>query len=165
MSGRYDARMERRAFVRGSLLTLAVAPLIEAGPAHAQHRAPPLRADWEPTGPLTGREPVDLAALTDEERSHAPRITLPRHVHAGRAFDLVVQIGAPPHECTDTHRIDWIEVALDEQRVMTADLSTAVPFPILRVPVVLRANATLTARAHCTQHGVWMTRRPIELAT
>jgi desulfoferrodoxin-like iron-binding protein len=159
----YDARMERRAFVRGSLIALA-APLVTAEPALAQHRAPPLRADWEPTGPLTGREPADPSALTDEERMHAPRITLPTRVHGGRSFDLLVQIGAPPHECTEAHRIDWIEVALDERRVMTADLSVDVPFPIVRVPIVLRANATLVVRARCTQHGVWMTRRAIELA-
>lgn len=156
--------MERRAFVRGSLIALVSTPLIQAAPALAQRRDPPLRADWAPTGPLTGREPTDPSALTDEERSHAPRLTLPHRVRSGRPFDLVVQIGAPPHECTDAHRIDWIEVALDERRVMTADISVDVPFPILRVPIVLRTNATLVARAHCTQHGVWMTRRAIELA-
>lgn len=156
--------MERRAFVRGSLLALAAAPLSSAAPALAQHRATCLRADWEPTGALTGREPTDPSALTDEERMHAPRITLPHRVRSGRSFDLAVQIGAPPHECTEAHRIDWIEVALDERRVLTADLSSDVPFPIVRVPIVLHANATLVVRAHCTQHGVWMTRRPIELA-
>jgi desulfoferrodoxin (superoxide reductase-like protein) len=159
------AAMERRAFVRGSLLAIAAAPLIGGETASAQRRAPPLRADWEPTGPLTGREAADPSALTDEERMHAPRITLPVRVRSGRAFDLVVQVGAPPHECTEAHRIDWIEVALDERRVMTADLSLDVPFPILRVPIVLRASAMLVARAHCTQHGVWMTRRAIELAS
>ena len=94
---------------------------------------------------------------------HAPRMTLPHRVRSMRPFDLVVQIGAPPHECTETHRIDWIEVVLDERRVMTADLSIDVPFPIVRVPIVLHADATLIVRARCIQHGVWMTRRPIEV--
>jgi superoxide reductase len=91
-------------------------------------------------------------------------LTLPERVRAGRAFDLVVQIGVRPHEITAEHRIEWIEVCLDDRRVLVADLSADVAYPVVRVPVSLRAPATLTARARCSQHGVWMTQRRIEVA-
>ncbi len=143
--------MDRRAFALGSLAALALPAL-----ARAQRRE-----DWSATGVPTGRTPIDPEQLTDEERSHVPVRTLPRHVHLGRPFDLVVQIGLRPHEMSSAHHIDWIEIDVDERRVAVIDLSTDVPFPIVRVPVVLHAAGTLSARARCNQHGVWMTRRAI----
>jgi superoxide reductase len=147
--------VRRRAFVSGSL-ALALSSV-----AHAQPRL--AREDWSGTGEPTGREAIDPDALTDLERSHVPVLTLPRHVHLGRAFDLVVQIGVRPHEMSTAHHIDWIEVCLDERRVFVADLGADVAVPIVRVPIVLRAPATLTARARCNQHGVWRTRRTITI--
>ncbi len=143
--------MDRRAFALGSLAVLALPTL-----ARAQRRE-----EWSGTGTPTGRVPADPEQLTDEERSHVPVLTLPRHVHLGRPFDLVVQIGLRPHEMSSAHHIDWIEIDVDERRVAVIDLSTDVPFPIVRVPIVLHAAGTLTARARCNQHGVWMTSRPI----
>ena len=139
-------------------MAVAAVPLTSASTAEAQRCT---RAEWTASGDLAGREPIDPSALTDEERVHVPVVTLPHRVHAGRPFDLVVQIGVLPHEQRGEHRIDWIEVALDERRVMVADLSADVAFPILRVPIVLAAAATLSVRARCTQHGVWLTRRPL----
>lgn len=127
------------------------------------------REDWSASGEPTGREPADEAALTGEERLHVPVLSLPARLRAGRAFDLVVQIGVRPHECTAEHRIDWIEVALgpsggasgEWRRVFVADLSVDVPYPVVRVPVVLREPATLVVRARCNVHGVWRTRREL----
>jgi superoxide reductase len=150
--------MDRRAFVRGSLAALA-ATLPLARIASAQPRF--TRPDWDGSAAPTGREPADPEVLSDEERSHVPVLTLPRHVHLGRPFDLVVQVGLRPHEMSAAHHIDWIEICLDAQRVAVIDLTPDVPFPIVRVPIVVRASGTLVARARCNQHGVWMTRRAL----
>ncbi|MFO0682157.1 MAG: desulfoferrodoxin family protein [Sandaracinus sp.] len=148
---------DRRTFVSGSLAALVVLPA--SGLVRAQARV--VREGWSGTGEPTGREPVDVEALTDEERAHVPVLTLPRHVHLGRPFDLVVQVGLRPHAMTSEHHIDWIEVCLDERRVAVVDLSTDVSFPIVRLPIALPAPAVLTARAHCNQHGTWRTRRDL----
>lgn len=164
--------MERRRFLSGSILGAAGAVVVGAASprdADAQQRqrrggpCPPVRAEWSGSGAPDGRSPVDAGAMTDEERGHVPVLTLPERVRSGRAFDLVVQIGARPHEITEAHRIEWIEVCVDERRVLVADLSADVAYPIVRVPLVLRAPATLTARARCNQHGVWITRRAIDV--
>jgi superoxide reductase len=99
--------------------------------------------------------------MSDEERLHVPVLTLPERVRIGRPFDLVVQIGVRPHPMSADHRIDWIEVALGDQRVAVIDLSEHVAYPIVRVPVIVRAGGVLSARARCTAHGVWITRRDV----
>ena len=116
-----------------------------------------VRAEWS----AAGREPVDVAAMSAEELVHVPVLTLPGVPRLGRAFDLAVQIGVQPHEVTAEHRIDWIDVRLDDRPVFSADLSADVPYPIVRVPLVLHGAATLVVRARCTQHGVWVTRRAL----
>lgn len=151
--------MDRRAFVGGSLAAMATLPV--AGLARAQPSRV-MRPDWDGSAAPTGREPTDPDALTDEERAHVPVLTLPRHVHLGRPFDLVVQVGLRPHEMSAAHHIDWIEIALDGERALVIDLTPDVPYPIVRVPIVVRAATTLIARARCNQHGVWMTRRSLD---
>lgn len=153
--------MQRRRFF--SLAGAGMLAGLPGGVAAAQ------RADWSGTGEPAGREPADVTSLTDEERVHVPVLSLPARVRAGRAFDLVVQIGVRPHESTAEHRIEWIEVALgpatgasgEWRRVVVADLSVDVPYPVLRVPVMIREPATLVARARCNVHGVWRTVREL----
>jgi superoxide reductase len=147
--------MDRRGFVQGAVAAL----LFPAGIASAQV----VREGWDPSAPPTGREPHDPESLTDEERSHVPVLTLPRHVHLGRSFDLVVQIGLRPHEMTVAHHIDWIEVCLGSTRAAVIDLAPSVPYPIVRIPIVVHEATTLVARAHCNQHGTWMTRRELAI--
>lgn len=151
------APMRRRAFVSGSFasLALALSPRALAQPS-ARHQ-------WRPAGPLDGREPADPSALTAEERRHVPVLRLPEVARAGRPFDLVVQIGVEPHVMTDAHRIEWIEIAIDESRVLVADLGPRIAYPIVRTSLVLDAPSVLTARAFCNQHGVWRTQRSVEV--
>lgn len=151
--------MERRVFLGGIAALGATA--VSMGPTRAQE-APVGRSEWD----AAGREPVDLAALTEDELVHVPVLTLPSAPRVGRAFDLAVQIGVTPHEATAEHRIDWIDVRLEDaalvgRSVFCVDLSADVPYPVVRVPLVLSAAATLVVRARCTQHGVWVTRRAI----
>lgn len=155
--------MQRRRFLGTTLLAAAAVP-VGASLAQAQRRtgrSAPLRADWRPDGPRTGRTPHDPTALDAEERAHVPVLTLPPRIQLGRAFDLVVQIGLEPHPMTAEHKIDWIEVSLGDARVFTADLGAGVPWPIVRVPLVVAAPAQLVVRARCSQHGVWLTARDV----
>lgn len=144
------APMERRAFLGGVALLGAVGV-----PVRVAAQAP--RAEWS----AAGREPVDLAAMTAEELAHVPVLTLPSAPRLGRPFDLAVQIGVTPLSATAEHRIDWIEVRLDDRSVFSVDLSADVPYPVVRVPLVLTAAGNLVVRARCTQHGVWVTRRAL----
>ena len=121
------------------------------------------RADWSPTGSLEGREAVNPAQLSAEERRHLPVLLLPEVVHAGRPFDFVVQVGVDPHVMNEVHHIDWVEVAVGDRRAFVADLTAAVGYPIVRVPLVLREPTELTVRAHCNLHGTWRTRRSIRV--
>ena len=152
--------MQRRAWLAGGVASgvVLVGGSLCVPRAHAQVTRP----DWSPSGALEGREPRDLSALTPEERSHVPVLTLPARLRAGRSFDLIVQVGIQPHECTEDHHIDWIEVALDERRVFVADLSSDIPFPVVRVPLAVHVASTLTVRARCNQHGVWRTQRALD---
>jgi superoxide reductase len=155
------APMQRRAWLAGGLASGVVLVGASLSPRRVRAQA---RADWSPSGPLEGREPRDLSALTPEERIHVPVLTLPARLRIGRSFDLIVQVGLQPHECTEDHHIDWIEVALDERRVFVADLSRDIPFPVVRVPLAVHVASTLTVRARCNQHGVWRTQRALEPA-
>lgn len=157
--------MERRSFLRSG--TVLAGSLVLSGEAAAQARCPAyprLRADWSDTGEPIGRTPRNPAAMTDEERMHVPVLTLPERIRSGRPFDLVVQIGVRPHEIRAEHRVEWIEVCVDERRVIVADLSADVAYPVVRVPIVMVASGTISARARCNQHGVWLTRRAITIA-
>jgi len=150
--------MWRRRFLEATGGGLAGLTLV--GPARAQVE-PGDRAEWSASGPLEGREPRDPQAMTPEERAHAPVLVLPRQARVARPFDLVVQIGEPVHPMSEHHRVDWIEVAAGEARLFVVDLSPAVAYPIVRIPITLPATSVLTARARCSRHGVWRTRREI----
>jgi desulfoferrodoxin-like iron-binding protein len=104
---------------------------------------------------------VDATAPTEEERIHIPVLSLPRAARPGRPFDLVVRIGLVAHPMDAEHRIDWIEVRVGEERAWVIDLGTAVPYPVVRVPIVLAAAGTITVRARCTRHHVWRTRHDV----
>ncbi len=121
------------------------------------------RPGWSPTGPLDGREPADPNELTAEERRHVPVLVLPRQARAGRPFDFVVQVGVEPHVMTPAHHVEWVEIAVGEERVFVADLGARVAYPIVRVPVVLSETAEVTVRARCNLHDVWRTRRTISV--
>lgn len=134
-----------------ALLTLGVAV-----PVVAQERA-----EWSATGPREGRQATDPARLTPEERRHLPVLSMPQNVRADRPFDFVVQVGVDPHVMTDAHHIDWVEISVGERRVLVADLSADVGYPIVRFPLVLRESAELTVRSHCNLHGTWRTQRSV----
>ena len=162
----------RRGFLGGSIAAAAVGGMAWVAPAAAQPRPQPqppgrggrvVRAEWTAAGPPDGREPVDPTAPTEEERIHVPVLTLPRAVRAGRAFDLVVRIGVTAHVMAADHRIDWVEVMVGQERAWVMDLGAGVPYPVIRVPLVMSGAGTIVVRARCTQHGVWRTRHDVTM--
>jgi len=91
-------------------------------------------------------------------------LTLPESVHTGRGFDLVVQVGLTAHPMTSDHHVSWVEVTAGDQIVYVIDLSPRVPYPVVRVPLILSTATPLIVRARCTRHGVWLTRRNVAVA-
>lgn len=143
--------MERRRFL--GAVGLGAGALALPGRVVAQDG----RAEWA----AEGREPADLAAMSPEELAHVPVLSLPTSPRLGRPFDLAVQIGVTPLAPNGEHHVDWVEVKLDDRSIFVADLSLEVPYPVLRMPIVLAAAGTLVVRARCSAHGVWVTRRAI----
>lgn len=143
--------MERRRFL--GAVGLGAGTVLLPVRARAQEG----RAEWT----AEGREPADAAAMSAEELAHVPVLSLPTAPRFGRPFDLAVQVGVTPLAPSDEHHVDWIEVKLDDRSIFVADLSLEVPYPVLRVPIVLAAAGTLVVRARCSAHGVWVTRRAL----
>lgn len=136
--------MERRVFL-ASLATLPAAVLSDAAPAAAQAAC---RADED----APGRELS--ASATGLDRTHLPLVSLPARPRLGRPFDLVVRVGEPQHEQRAEHHVQWIDVRYGAERLFACDLSPSVPFPVVRVPVILRREDELVVRLRCSQHGV-----------
>lgn len=145
----------RRLLVGGLAGVASVAGLVV--PAAAQDAGPECGRPGQGLTPVA----VDLQA-TGTARTHLPLLSLPARPRLGRSFDLVVRVGEPQHEQRRDHHIAWIEVRYGEQRLFLCELSPDVPFPVVRVPVVLRRADTLTVRLYCTRDGAFEHRLPLE---
>lgn len=95
------------------------------------------------------------------DRTHLPVLALPARPRLGRPFDLVVRVGDPMHEQRRDHHVQWVDVHLDDVRLFVCELSPEVPYPVVRVPVVLRRAGELVVRVRCSQHGVHALRRTV----
>ncbi|MBX7190759.1 MAG: hypothetical protein K1X94_01795 [Sandaracinaceae bacterium] len=100
--------------------------------------------------------------VTGADRMHLPAVALPARPRLGRSFDLVVRIGEPLHEQRHDHHIAWIEALYGAERLFACDLSPDVPFPVVRVPVVLRRVDVLRVRLRCSRDGVFVWQLPLE---
>lgn len=140
--------LSRRSFA-STLLPLGIA--LQGGRLEAQLLHP--RPSWNAVGPREGTL-VD-ANSEGVPREHLPFISLPARPRLQRPFDLVIRVGEPSHPQRSDHFIAWVEAAYDEELLFVADLSPSVPFPVVRIPVILRRAGLLTIRAHCTRHGTF----------
>lgn len=141
--------LSRRSFA-SALLPLGIA--LQSGRLQAQLLHP--RPSWSATGP---REGTRVDANSDGlAREHLPFVSLPARPRLQRPFDLVVRIGDPNHPQRSDHFIAWVEAAYADELLFVADLSPSVPFPVVRIPVILRRPGLLTIRAHCTRHGTFL---------
>lgn len=134
--------IERRAFLLGALGACGGVGLCPT--ALAQER------------PGQGETPRSIASdVTGADRIHLPIVSLPARPRLLRAFDLVVRIGDPLHEQRRDHHIQWIEARYGAERLFVCELSPDVPFPVVRVPVVLRRADELAVRLRCSRHGAF----------
>ncbi|MBN8614791.1 MAG: hypothetical protein J0L92_29600 [Deltaproteobacteria bacterium] len=138
--------MERRRFF-GALGALGAGTIVSAS-ASAQEAVACRAGDRETPHPITN-------AAAGADRMHLPIVSLPARPRLGRAFDLVVRVGEPLHEQRIDHHIAWIEARYGSDRLFVCDLSPDVPFPVVRVPVVLRRVDELAVRLFCTRHGAF----------
>jgi desulfoferrodoxin (superoxide reductase-like protein) len=136
--------VERRLFL-ASLAALPATAVGAATPALAQEAC-------RPEQDAAGREVT--ASSTGLDRTHLPFVSLPARPRLGRPFDLVVRVGEPQHEQRTEHHVQWIDVRYGDERLFACDLSPSVPFPVVRVPVLLRRADELVVRLRCSQHGV-----------
>jgi desulfoferrodoxin (superoxide reductase-like protein) len=143
----------RRLFVGSLGATVAAGASALVAPAVAQET--PGRVHER----ATPRELSDEASGL--ERTHLPRIALPARPRLGRAFDLVVRIGEPMHEQRRDHHVAWVEVSYGADRLFVCDLSADVPFPVVRIPVILRRPDELRVRLACTRDGSFVWRLPL----
>lgn len=99
-------------------------------------------------------------AATGEHRMHLPRVNVPALPRTGRPFDLVVRVGEPMHEQRRDHFIQRVTVRHADELLFDTELGPSVPFPVVRVPVMLRRAGDLVVEVRCSQHGgfVWRTR-------
>jgi desulfoferrodoxin (superoxide reductase-like protein) len=146
--------MERRRFVTslGAGLAAGLVTRLEPGSARAQEAC---RPDELAEARVLGPDVIGL------DRTHLPVLALPARPRLGRPFDLVVRVGEPMHEQRRDHHVQWIDVHLDDVRLFVCELSAEVPYPVVRVPVVLRRAGELVVRVRCSQHGVHAIRRAI----
>ncbi len=109
--------------------------------------------------PGEGESPREITNdVSGADRMHLPLVSLPARPRLLRAFDLVVRVGEPMHEQRRDHHIQWLEVRYGADRLFVCDLSPDVPFPVVRVPVVLRRVDELTVRLRCSRHGAFVWR-------
>lgn len=148
-----DLRGGRRRFVGSLGATVAAGTGALVTPVSAQE------SSCRVLESATPRELTSEASGLDG--MHLPHLALPARPRIGRAFDLVVRVGEPMHEMRRDHHIAWVEVRYGADRLWVCELSPDVPFPVLRVPVVLRRADDLVVRLACTRDGAFVWRLPL----
>ncbi len=105
------------------------------------------------------KDPANKVGL---EKSHAPVLTAPSSIAAGKPFAVEVVIGENLHPMGPTHWIEFIELRLGNQPIARADLQPVgylVPKITFNVVIPKEAapegKATLVARQNCNLHGLW----------
>lgn len=110
-------------------------------------------------------EAEDPKNLSDLEKKHLPAVDAPDSVAMGECFELTAEVGrllAHPNE--HSHFIEFLDVYADETYLARADFTDVTACP--KVTFRLRLNhpaRELRVYERCSQHGVWVTRRPIEV--
>ncbi len=110
-------------------------------------------------------EPQDPENLSDLEKKHLPVVDAPESVGKGECFSLTAEVGkllAHPNE--HSHFIEFLDVYADETYLARADFTDVTACPKVTFCLRLEHPAReLRVYERCNQHGVWVTRRPIEV--
>jgi superoxide reductase len=101
--------------------------------------------------------------------SHSPKIEAPDSVGADKTFEVRVTVG--PHPNTVEHSIRQIDlfVAEDERAfnpifLTTVRLTPVYSEPDIKINLKLKKSSTLYAIEYCNLHGLWESRKKIEVA-
>ncbi|QWV95827.1 class II SORL domain-containing protein [Geomonas nitrogeniifigens] len=104
----------------------------------------------------------DPTKKTPLEKSHAPVITAPASVMAGKPFTVEVSVGEVLHGMMPAHWIGFIELSLGNEPCGRVDLQPRgylAPKVAFNVVVPKEAapsgKVTLVAKQQCNLHGLW----------
>lgn len=151
--------MERRAFLKSAVIGVAAASL--SGNALAAGKVYyPTKVDqtlFENVNRV--KDPAKKTAL---EKSHAPFITAPAKVEAGKPFTVEVSVGEVVHSMGAAHWIEFIELNIGNEPAGRIDFQPKGYLnPKATFTVVLQKDAapegkvTLVAHQRCNLHGYW----------
>ncbi|MBU5612311.1 desulfoferrodoxin family protein [Geomonas azotofigens] len=150
--------MNRRAFLKTTVTGSLVAGF--AGTVAAAERYFPDQVDMKLFETINRVK--DPAKKTPIERSHAPVITAPASVTAGKPFTVEVSVGEVLHGMVPAHWIGFIELSLGNEPAGRVDLQPrGYLAPKVAFTVVVPKEAaptgkvTLVAKQHCNLHGLW----------
>lgn len=113
------------------------------------------------SGSLKGEEIVTIVTPVEKERR--PRVQAPKSVKRGELFMVSVQVGEKMHPSTKDHSIEWIEAAVNGEKVFHLTLYPALSEPRFTFPLRLEKDAVLKVEAHCSKYGSWGTEVPIRV--
>lgn len=150
--------MERRMFLKTAVAGSVAASL--ARTVAAAEKYFPVKVDQTLFEDINrAKDPANKAGL---EKSHAPVLTAPSSIEAGKPFTVEVAIGENLHPMSPAHWIEFIDLRLGNQPIARADLQSAgylVPKMTFNVVIPKEAapdgKATLVARQNCNLHGLW----------
>lgn len=105
-------------------------------------------------------KPADPNNLTEGEKKHIPKISVPETIVAGEPFDVTVEVGLIPHVMEEKHHIDWIELYLNDKKIGRAELSSEnkkaeATFKVEADKSLSGKESKLQALEKCNIHGLW----------
>jgi len=139
--------MNRRTFIKGTLLTAAAMSPVKALAGEYKHESK------KDLNRLSSRD--NPSAL---EQKHVPGIEVPDTVSSGSWFDVRIHVGfMKEHPSTPEHWITKIRLVVNDSEVAKSEFEKggiASSSAVFRIKV--DANAKLEAIEHCNLHGTWI---------
>lgn len=151
--------MDRRTFLKSAALGTVAAGIVgEAFAAEINYY--PTKVDQSLFEAINRvKDPSKKTAL---EKSHAPFITAPAKVEAGKPFTVEVSVGEVVHSMGPAHWIEFIELNIGNEPAGRIDFQPRGYLnPKATFTVVLAKEAapsgkvTLVAHQRCNLHGYW----------
>jgi superoxide reductase len=139
--------MNRRAFIKGTLLTVAAVSSGEALAGEYKHESK------KELNRLTSRDNPSVL-----EQKHVPGIEAPDTVQSGVWFDVRINVGfMKEHPSTPGHWITKIKLLIDGSEAAESEFKKGgitSSYAVFRIK--LDTNAKLEAIEHCNLHGTWI---------
>ena len=106
------------------------------------------------------KDPGNLTAL---EKKHAPVIDLPAKVKAGEPFTVKVAVGETIHPMATGHYIHCVDVYVGNEPAGRVEFSPNFGVPEASLTLKLDKPVTLVVREYCNLHGLWESRKDVEI--